>query len=112
MGGCLGLARMSGPSHNRSSSTVSPSDLLSPEELKDAEYMSQLVAKGVPVHGDSDRDSLIATGRGICAVLKTPGGDLVDVLGYVGRQQGQLTSEQRAVLAPAALSVYCPEWHP
>lgn len=103
MGGCLGVAKLGGTPSSSSSSVG---------DTKDKDFLSALAAKDVPVRGDADRRSLIDTGRGVCTVLKTPGNDLVDVMAYVAKEQRQLSSEQRAAIAPAALSVYCPGWHP
>lgn len=91
-------------------SKVKLEDLLTPDEMAEAQFSAILIEKGVDFDA-SDRDELILRGRTVCVYLSQPDtslisatAELMDTYGYSRRTAGAISY--------AATEVLCPEERP
>jgi len=86
---------------------------LTHDELVDAEYMAELIQRGVPVNDGTDtqtREKLIVDGVTTCVFLDQP---KTTVIGAAGQLSDTgYTFKEAGVIVTSALDVYCPEHKP
>lgn len=81
-------------------------DMLSPSELKDAQFMAVILANDIPF---DDREDILATGQGVCLYLDVEGKTTASLLVQLMKENPDMTPEQIGTLARAAMDVWCPE---
>lgn len=98
------------PSPTTTSSKVKLEDLLTPDEIAEAQYSAILIDKGVDFDA-SGRDELILRGRTVCVYLSQPDASLISATVELMDTYGY-SRDTASAIGFAAVEALCPEERP